>query len=141
MKPMSRWLTLVLLFSCAVLFCGCSCTPVSLTARYVHVSLLKGRGEVTPKFLERVLKDIEQLLTPIPSLRGMWAGRPVPQGTLPGVIVDGDYDLGVLLVFDSKKGLDDFRQDPGYIEFRKRYETSLEIRTIDFSPYGGTPKS
>ena len=132
---MSRNLVVCIL----LLACGCVSAPVALEAPFVHVILWKLKPGAGDKALETVLEDAKGLLQPIPQVKGLWPGRPVPLAGGQEFTVDGNYDLGLLLLFDSQKEVEAFRGHPSYLEFQKRNAAKLETRLIAFSPFAGPP--
>ncbi len=118
---------------------GCVSAPEALSAPYVHVYLFKLKQGAGDRALEVVMDDARSLLSPIPAVKGLWVGRPVPLAVTPEIALVADYDLGLLLLFDSQRTYAEFRAHPGYLEFQKRHGDKLQTRAIDFSPYSGPP--
>lgn len=125
-----------------ILACGCVYpTPKSVSSTYVHVELLKFKGEGTEQATQEVLADVEDLLVPIPALKGFWVGRPVPGTSTPQYAIDADYDVGLVLMFDSPQGLQTYREHPAYVRFQERNRDRFDVRVLAFSPFGGPPRS
>ncbi len=132
---MSRNLVVTLL----LLACGCVSAPVALESPFVYVTLWKLKPGAGDRALETILQDAESLLEPIPQVKGVWPGRPVPLAGGQEFTLDGDYDLGLLLLFDAQKDLEAFRRHPSYLEFQKRHGPKLQTRVVAFSPFAGPP--
>jgi len=127
------------LVACPFLASGCVSAPEALSAPYVHVLLYKVKPGAGDRAVEIIMDDARILLSPLPTVKGLWIGRPVPQAATPEVSVVADYDIGLLLLFDAQKDCAEFRAHPSYVEFQKRHGAKLQTRVIDFSPYGGPP--
>lgn len=122
--------------------CGCVYpTPKSISSTYVHVELLKLKTQATEPEIQAVLADVEGFLVPIPALKAFWAGRPVPGASTSELTVDADYDIGLVLMFDSPRGLQAYREHPSYARFRERNADRVDVRVLAFSPFGGPPRS
>lgn len=125
----------------AILFVwGCTCqdmTPNSTS--YVHVKLYKARSAPPERAIELMLGDVRGLLLPLPPVKGFWVGRPVPRSVGAAYTVDGDYDVGMLFLFTSQRGLAELEEHPSYAEFVRRHGDSFDVRVIDFSPYQAPP--
>lgn len=112
---------------------GCSiwCQPGAESAPFVHVVLFKTGAESPDAASAALMRDIRELLAPLPTVRGIWVGRPAPTDTRP--IVDANYDVGLLLVFDDQEGLQDYLDHPLHVQFAEKYDTTCEVRVFDFT--------
>jgi hypothetical protein len=107
-----------------------------MSASFVHVILLKVTAGDRAVVTEAILRDAQELLPPVASVRGLWVGRPASGAQVGSVVIDADYDVGLVLLFDSAKGFEEYRADPAHLEFQRRFESLVKVRAIDFSPYG-----
>lgn len=134
---MSRVWVLVL----TVLAYGCVYpTPKSVSSTYVYVELLKSKVGASEADTEAVLADMEDLLLPIPAVKGFWVGRPIPGAPTTEYVLDDDYDVGMVLLFDSPRGFQAFRDHPAFVEFRSRHGDKWSVRALNFSPFSGPPR-
>lgn len=125
-----RWALLGLLASSL----GCSNVAPWDAAPFCHVVLFKFRGSATDAQRAEMLQDARDLLAPIPSVKGVWAGRPAPTTNMTGV--DSNYDVGILVTFGDLKGLTLYNDHPRHVDFVNKYRDKVEVRVFDFSPSG-----
>lgn len=64
---------------------------------------------------EQLVNECRSLLTPIPSVKQLWAG--VPAATPPRSVLDSTYDVGLCVVFDDLAGHDVYESHPLHLEF------------------------
>ncbi|MGQ9592475.1 MAG: Dabb family protein [Planctomycetota bacterium] len=120
------------------LLSGCAYLPDP--PNYVHVVLYKFRSGSSAADVEALFSDCRDLLARVPSLKGVYPGRPVPRPSSAGYPAIADYDVGVVFLFDSQKGLQDFLDHPAHRAFEEKYAARIEARSVDFSPYSGAPR-
>jgi primosomal protein N' len=102
------------------------------SAPFVHVVLFKVKAEDRDAAAAEIQKDIDRILAPLPTVKGLWRGRPAPTNTRP--IVDTNYDVGLLVLFEDQKGLQDYLDHPKHVEFAQKHDTTCEVRVFDFVP-------
>lgn len=89
-------------------------------ANYVHVVLYKFKSDAPASESRVVLEDVTRLLARIPSVRGIWAGKPAFEAT-PDVAIK-DYDVALLVLFENVDGLKLYLDDPLYKKFLTAHE-------------------
>ena len=111
---------------------GCaSSEPMAKTAPFVHVVLFKTKSG-TPEAAAGLVRDVNEMLARLPTVRGIWLGSPAPTNTRP--IVDANYDVGLLVLFQDQKGLQEYLDHPTHVEFAKKHDTECQVRVFDFTP-------
>jgi hypothetical protein len=118
-----------------VLQAGCQAPEaISTSAPFVHVVLFQAKPNVPGTALEDMLRDLRVELAPIPVVKAMWVGQPAPTKTPERPFVIDDYDVGLLIVVEDQKGLNDYLYDPRHEAFVKRHGPNFDVRVIDFTP-------
>lgn len=101
-------------------------------ATFVHVVLFKSKSGDPQAASAEILRDIQEMLVPLPTVKAIRVGRPAPTNTRP--IVDANYDVGLLLLFEDQKGLQEYLDHPTHAEFARKHDTSCDVRVFDFVP-------
>ena len=123
------------LLALLVIELGCAARqPVPESAPFVHVVLFKAKGPDAEAASRELIRDVKEYLSPLPTVKGLWIGRPAPTNTRP--IVDANYHVGLLLLFEDQKGLQEYLDHPRHVEFAKKHDTACEVRVFDFTPRG-----
>lgn len=105
--------------------------PAPLPAPFVHVvffTMKPGAGDSVAE----ITKDVHEMLAPLPSVRGISVG-PRALGTEDRPVVDTKYDVGLLVLFDDRKGLQEYLDHPTHLEFAKKHDTLCDVRVFDFA--------
>ena len=111
---------------------GCaSSEPLARTAPFAHVVLFKTKSG-TPEAAATIVRDVNEMLAHLPTVKGLWVGSPAPTATRP--IVDANYDVGLLVLFEDQKGLQEYLDHPTHVEFAKKHDTECQVRVFDFTP-------
>ena len=111
---------------------GCaSGEPLARSAPFVHVVLFKVRAADREAASAELVRDVREMLAPLPTVKGIWIGSPAPTNTRP--IVDANYDVGILLLFEDLKGLQEYLDHPTHVAFAKKHDTRAEVRAFDFT--------
>ena len=119
----------------AAVLAGCSSTPAPVTpssAPFVHVVLFKTKSPDRQAASAELVRDVREMLAPLPAVKGLWIGSPAPTNTRP--IVDANYDVGILLLFEDQEALQEYLDHPTHQEFAKKHDTAAEVRVFDFTP-------
>lgn len=106
-------------------------TALSESAPFVHVVLFKTRSESPDSAAAALMDDIREKLAPLPTVRGLWIGRPAPTNVRP--IVDANYDVGLLILFDDQEGLQEYLDHPVHVKFAEKHDTTCDVRVFDFT--------
>lgn len=129
----SKWLFLV---CCAFFTAGCVAEPVSPidSASFVHVVLFKAKTGSPDAVAKSLIEDVRSLLTTIPTVKGLWVGRP---GASNRPIVDSNYDVGLMILFEDQKGMQTYLDSPQHTQFAKKHDSAqCDVRVFDFAPRG-----
>ena len=100
------------------------------SAPFVHVVFFK-TASGTPDAAAELVRDIETMLADLPTVKGIWMGKPAPTNTRP--IVDANYDVGLLLLFADQKGLQEYLDHPTHAKFATKHDTRCTVRVFDFT--------
>ncbi|HNR98176.1 MAG TPA: Dabb family protein [Planctomycetota bacterium] len=130
---MRRSVCIASAFAALFLAYGCSARGPILAgeAPFVHVVLFKVKAEPKDAAVAQLVDDIRTVLAPLPTVKGLWVGAPAPTATRP--IVDANYDVGLMLLFEDQQGLQAYLDHPAHAEFAKRHDTGNEVRVFDFT--------
>ena len=115
----------------AALVCTDGCAArrtLERSAPFVHVVLFKTRAG-GPEAAAGIVRDIRTMLEPLPTVRGLWIGRPAPTNDRP--IVDVNYDVGLMILFEDQKGLQEYLDHPVHAEFARKHDTRCDVRVFD----------
>ena len=112
---------------------GCAGPETAMApAPFVHVVFFKTKGESPDKAAAEIVKDIDSMLASLPTVKAIRVGRPAPTATRP--VVDANYDVGLFLLFEDQKGLQEYLDHPRHVEFAKKHDTVCDVRVFDFTP-------
>lgn len=131
---MIRILSLAFVLALVTGFSGCSNVAPWDSAPFGHAVFFKFKANATEAQRADMLRDVRDLLAPIPSVKGIWAGQPAATGNMP--FVDTAYDVGIFITFADQKGLAAYDAHPRHGDFVKKYLDQVEVRVFDFSPKG-----
>jgi hypothetical protein len=91
---------------------------------YVHSVVFYLKKDTPPAKIQAMIADCHSILGKIPSVRGLWAGRPADKGT-PDLAVK-DYQLGLMVLFDDYDGLKAYLDNPTHLKFVETYAPTFE---------------
>ncbi len=100
-------------------------------APFVHVVLFKVKAEPRDAVVAELVRDIRAVLAPLPTVKGLWVGAPAPTNTRP--VVDANYDVGLMILFEDQQGLQEYLDHPAHAAFARRHDTGNEVRVFDFT--------
>src|SRR5262245_34013065 len=72
---------------------------------YVHSVFFYLKKDAPKDAASTLIADCHELLAKIPSVKGLWAGRPAAKDKSTPKFAIGDYDVGLLVLFDNSDGL------------------------------------
>lgn len=79
---------------------------------------------------QRLAEDCRSLLSKIPGVRHVWAGRPA---MTPREIVDNSYDVGLCVVLDDRAAHDVYQTHEKHLEFISRHKAHWQrVQVYDF---------
>lgn len=80
---------------------------------------------------EALAKDCRELLSDIPDVVHLWAGRPA---MTPRDIVDNSYDVGLCVVLKDAAAHDVYQTHPKHLEFIGRHKPHWQrVQVYDFN--------
>jgi Stress responsive A/B Barrel Domain len=107
----------------------------SAKARYVHTVIWYFRDDAPKDEADTLIADAHRLLAKIPSVRGLWIGRPADQAT--PKLAQTDYQVGMMLLFDDYAGLKDYLDHELHLEFRAKHAHHAQrVPVFDFVDRG-----
>jgi hypothetical protein len=100
-------------------------------ANYVHTVIFYLKKDAPRGEAGALIKDAHQILTKIPTVRRLSAGRPAEKAT-PEVAIT-DFQVGLLVHFDDYQGLQTYLDHPLHTEYVQKHKKYLEkILVYDF---------
>src|SRR5262249_30510569 len=100
-------------------------------ANYVHTVIFYLKKDAPKGEAGALIKDAHQMLSKIPSVRRLSAGRPAEKAT-PEVAIT-DFQVGLLVHFDDYRGLQTSLDHPLHTEYVQKHKKHLEkILVYDF---------
>jgi hypothetical protein len=100
----------------------------SVNAPYVHVVIFRMKKDAPKDAVEKAIADCHELLTKIPGVRSVHAGRPAPKGT-PGV-PKMEYDFALLVLLEKADGLPNYLEDKFHKKFLDRHGESFDMTKL-----------
>jgi len=98
---------------------------------YVHTVVFYLKQDAPEGEVERIIADAHGLLARIPSVKGLWIGRPAEKAT-PKLAVT-DYHVAWTLLFDDYTGLQEYLDHKLHVEFREKHAKHAErVLIYDF---------
>ncbi|MCC6420596.1 MAG: Dabb family protein [Gemmataceae bacterium] len=88
-------------------------------AEYVHTVFFYLKKDAPAGEVEALIKDTHKLLGKIPSVRGLWVGRPAAKSTPKFALTD--YQVGLLVFFDDYSGLQTYLDHPLHTEYLEKH--------------------
>lgn len=109
---------------------GCA-QPAQRDARLVHVVLFNLKPGSPSGMQQEMREHAECLLAGLPTVRGLWLGPPADTKAPDRPMVKDDYDLGLVVLFDDVKGLNDYLDHPDHVKFAQRHDPRCDLRVFD----------
>lgn len=98
---------------------------------YVHTVVFFLNPDAPQGESERIITDAHALLAKIPSVKGLWIGRPAEKAT-PKLAVT-DYHIAWTLLFDDYSGLKEYLEHELHVEFRDKHAKHADrVLVYDF---------
>ena len=98
---------------------------------YVHTVVFYLKADAPRGEAEKIIADAHGLLARIPSVKGLWIGRPAEKAT-PKLAVT-DYHVAWTLLFDDYAGLQEYLDHKLHLEFREKHAKHAErVLIYDF---------
>lgn len=100
-------------------------------APYVHGVLFYLKKDAPKSAASDIIADCHTLLSKIPTVRSVRAGRPAEKGT--PKVGQRDYDVGLLVLFDNDDGLQTYISHKMHDQFLARNGKYIErVVVVDF---------
>ena len=100
-------------------------------APFVHVVLFRlPEGRVGER--EDLERDIGALLRGLPTVRGLWTGTPAQTKSPDRLMVDDEYDVGLMVLFDDRDALEEYLAHPEHVKFAEKWDSVCTVRVFDF---------
>ena len=100
-------------------------------APFVHTVIFYLKKDVADNTVDTVIADARELLSQVPTVRGLKIGRRSERSS--GQSNDKDFQIGLLVLFDGYDGLQEYIQHPKHKEFVARHLKSFDkIKVFDF---------
>lgn len=98
---------------------------------YVHTVIFYLKEDAPKDETEQIIADAHNLLAKIPSVKGLWIGRPAEKAT-PKLAVT-DYHVAWTLLFDDYAGLQEYLDHKLHVQFREKHAKHAErVLVYDF---------
>jgi hypothetical protein len=99
---------------------------------YVHVVIFHLKKDSPPGEADALITDANDLLRPIPSVRDLRIGPPAVKAKPDRA--RGDYQVGLLVLFDNQQGLDLYLMHPNHLKFVEKHSKYLtdQLAVYDF---------
>lgn len=97
-------------------------------APYVHVVIFRMKKDAPKDAIKKAIADCHELLTKVPAVRSVRAGRPAAKGT-PDV-PKMHYDFALLVLLDNEDGLKAYLKHPWHLKFVARHGPSFDMEKL-----------
>jgi hypothetical protein len=98
---------------------------------YIHTVVFYLKADAPKDETEKIIADAHGLLARIPSVKGLWIGRPAEKATPKLAITD--YHVAWTLLFDDYAGLQEYLDHPLHVQFREKHAKHAErVLVYDF---------
>jgi hypothetical protein len=98
---------------------------------YVHTVVFYLKKDTPPPKVEAMIADCHSILGKIPTVRGLWAGRPAAKATPDKAITD--YQVGLTVLFDNYDGLKTYLDHPTHLKLVETYAPLFDkVLVYDF---------
>jgi hypothetical protein len=98
---------------------------------YVHAVIFYLKKDAPKDEVETLIDDSHKLLAKIPSVKGLWVGRPAEKSTPKFAVTD--YQVGLLVLFDNADGLTEYLDHKLHLEYVEKHAKHFErVPVYDF---------
>jgi len=99
--------------------------------KYVHAVFFTCKPDVPACQIDSLVADGYDLLGQVPTVRRVESGR--RDTAADRDVNDQDYDVGLVVYFDDKAGLEAYIEHPTHIEYVEKHEANwAKVRVFDF---------
>lgn len=102
-------------------------------APFAHVVIFRMKKDAPKDAVEKAIADCRDLLSKIPSVRSVRAGRPAARGT--SDVPKMEYDFALLVLVEDADGLEAYLKHPLHLDFVKKhgpYFDREKLQVFDF---------
>lgn len=96
--------------------------------QYVHAVIFHVKRDAPKDEVEALIRDADELLRPIPSVRELRIGRPADQAT-PG-LANKAFQVGLLILFDDAAGLLAYHEHPLHKRYLEKHMPHVEMEKL-----------
>jgi hypothetical protein len=110
--------------------------PAAKEAPFVHIVIFRLKKDAPEGEVDALIADCNEMLSKIPSVKGIKVGRPAEKAT-PGV-AKKDYQVGLLVLLDDADGLKtylDHEQHVKFVEKHGKYFIMEKLDVFDFQDH------
>jgi hypothetical protein len=111
--------------------------PVAQEAPFVHVVIFRVKKDAPEGEVDALIADCKEMLSKIPSVKGLKVGRPAEKGT--PEIAKTDYQIGLLVLFADADGLKTYLEHEQHVKFVEKHGKFLipeKLEVFDFQEKG-----
>jgi len=103
-------------------------------APFVHTVIFHLKKDAPADTAEKVIADCHVMLETIPTVRGVKAGRPAPEGESTPKVAVRDYDVALVVFFDDAAGLKTYLNHETHLKFVSTYQQYFDkVEVYDFA--------
>jgi hypothetical protein len=103
-------------------------------APFVHMVVFHLKKDAPAGTADKVIADCHAMLETIPSVKGIKAGPPAPEGESTPKVSLHDYDIGLVVLFDDAAGLKTYLNHETHLKFVSLYEKYFDkVEVYDFA--------
>jgi len=107
--------------------------PNPAAGAFVHTVIFHLKKDAPAGTADKVVADCHAMLETIPSVKGLKAGPPAPEGESTPKVALHDYDVGLIVLFDDAAGLKTYLTHETHLKFVSMYEKYFEkVEVYDF---------
>ena len=91
---------------------------------YVHTVIFHVKKDAPEGAAEGLIRDANELLAKIPTVRELRCGRPAEKGT--PEIAKKDYTVGLVIFFNDYEGLKTYLDHPSHLQYVERHLKNID---------------
>ncbi|HWG44541.1 MAG TPA: Dabb family protein [Gemmataceae bacterium] len=101
----------------------------NIRAPFAHVCVFRMKPDAPKDAVAKAIADCRNLLSGIPSVRSVHAGRPAKQGT-PDV-PKMEYDFALIVLVDDAAGLKAYLEHPKHLEYVEKHVKHFDMKKLE----------
>jgi hypothetical protein len=102
--------------------------PTLRQPQFVHTVIFYLKSDAPKDAAEGLIKDAHELLTKIPTVRGIKVGRPSTHGS--EEFAKKDFQVALLVMFDDATGLKPYLEHPLHLKYVERNGKSIDMSKL-----------